>query len=182
MSYIAMGRLDNSSAGVAEIPIMEKFDAMKRACLFVETTTEQGAISYELVQMYINNMNIRANEAKKKGFGPHTKLVYEYSAHDTTVAPFMVALGFGSEKLLPNFGQVIITEMVNDTETGELTLRHWYGEPRTIWPPLAPEVSQVDWYRYDDNMTELPVFCWDSETNSVTGMANPAPSGLLSPP
>jgi hypothetical protein len=173
MSEISMGLLKPTDPGVAEVPIMESFDALKRKCLFVETSKEQGAITYTLVEQMIANMELRRDEALRgisgagQPLGPQTKLLYEYSAHDTTIAPLMVALGYTqSQYLLPQFGQAIITELVNETTTGVLTLRYWYGQPNTIWPP-ANTSAPANATHYEYTWQSLPVICWDMVNNRL---------------
>jgi hypothetical protein len=174
MSYIAMGKLTNTSLGVSDVPRMEAFDFMQRTCLFVKTTPQQGAVMYNLVAQYISNMELRARQGSSSSngggsLGAQTKLIYHYSAHDTTMAPFMVALGFPMA-LEPQFGQTMVTELVNETTTGVLTLRHWYGAPQTIWPPADGSVPTPGWYRY--NMQEYPVVCWDAAANAIKNTTN----------
>lgn len=164
MSYIAMGKLTNASLGVSDVPRMIAFDFLQRTCLYATTSKEQGALMYNLVAQYIANMELRERENRAFGFGPQSKIFYEYSAHDTTMAPLMVALGFPDD-LEPAFGQTIITELVNETSNGTLTVRHWYGAPQTIWPPAAGVVPDAGWYRY--NMQEYPVVCWDAANNRI---------------
>ncbi|KPA81835.1 putative histidine secretory acid phosphatase [Leptomonas pyrrhocoris] len=152
-SFEAAGRLPSKSNLLAAMPGLRAYTIAWYRYIYdynksVEIDNTQGAASQNLAQTMLANINAHK-------LSPSFKL-YEFSTHDTMLAPLAVTLGDHTDlTMLPPYATTIIVELLQDTESPN----DWYVRPVRGSPTRQANGSYVF------QLMNLEVHCIDAAGN-----------------
>lgn len=114
---------------------------------------QRGSLGQNLAQRMLSNMRAAmkpANDSATLG-----KKLMHYSAHDTTVMPFVATLG-NNHLMLPPFGQLYLLDLMRNTTDGTYHVRAAQSVPGQE-PDTLSNISE----------SVLPLYCMKEGTNVV---------------
>jgi hypothetical protein len=153
ISFEASGRLSSKPNLMAAMPGLEAYVTAWYRYVFdynksVELDAEQGAPSQNLAQTMLANINAHK-------LSPSFKL-YEYSTHDTMVAPLAITFGDHTDATMrPPYGITILVELLQDTAS----TNDWYVRVLRGYPALQTNGS------YTFRLSGIDVHCLDGAGN-----------------